>query len=539
MALHGPTQETQQFIDSLASMGRSHGKDSKDTELAHVSLGDAVIPNDAFDAPARKAFTDIMERAGRPAGEHIVGDPQMRFHPETGMPEFDGNGGGGGGSGGGGGGSGGPSDPSEPAGTGTAATGGPSNPGAEGRGGDDSSDGGGGRGGDDDSGRSGLGSGVGTGAGPNAGLAGGGTQSAESASEGEAGPGEGAPSASDSGGSRPTIGFQDRVPGLIDNSTVNQPESPFGPGRHSTKSLTEGLDSVNSTLTGPTNTNTNTGEDADAVLNAFLGILSPLGLSTGVRGLQGLGFPGDVSGPSPDSVGGGGGGFSTAFDRLDDRLRPTVATSNAGIPPTNPVIGPDSLGDPDPLDPFGDDIATAFPGKAFSLDDGIIQSIIDERLGGAQTATSSEFSRGNLNTTGLTNANEFLSNQQGDAFSRLTDIGNAIQGGNQNQVNAIRDRATESSLVDELFNIQPFADERTQLINDLNLSFEQDLLSSLGSEPLFDLGGALSVGGNTQGLVSGTPNVTFLDVLANRESGITNSPTTGGRGTKTTGSGAF
>lgn len=60
-----------------------------DTLLAHMSLGEVVIPRSFLDDPQiAEAIKGIFEAAGTDMREFTVGDPANKINPETGYPEF-------------------------------------------------------------------------------------------------------------------------------------------------------------------------------------------------------------------------------------------------------------------------------------------------------------------------------------------------------------------------------------------------------------------------------------------------------------------
>jgi len=192
----------------------------------------------------------------------------------------------------------------------------------------------------------------------------------------------------------------------------------------------------------------------------------------------------------------------------------------------------------------GLNINEAFPGGAFGdLDQGIIDSIVDERIGPAQGQISKFGARGNLNVTGGQTANEFIQRQVPKAQERVGEIGTGILGGSQGELNTIRDRARQEAggyqLGDDLFDVTPFAEQRQGLIEERQGTLGSDIRTSLGSEPLFDVSGALQSAGRAQGVVSGQGgNQAFLDSIAARESGAFGGRTNR-RGLSSRGSGAF
>jgi hypothetical protein len=189
---------------------------------------------------------------------------------------------------------------------------------------------------------------------------------------------------------------------------------------------------------------------------------------------------------------------------------------------------------------FTSDLASAFPGDAFGeIDDNIINSIIEERIGPARQQVSN-FAARNLSAPGGTGANEFLGQQETEARERLGEIGGNVQSLNQLGVNAIRDVARSGIRDFELgagFDVAPFAEQRQSLIGERTGTFGEDVRTQLGSEPLFDVSGALSAGSRAGGVVSGQPQggEGLLDVIAERElAGRTDR-----RGLQRSGSGAF
>mgnify|MGYP003146397991 CR=1 FL=1 len=192
---------------------------------------------------------------------------------------------------------------------------------------------------------------------------------------------------------------------------------------------------------------------------------------------------------------------------------------------------------------FGQDISSAFPGDAFqSLDDNIIESIVQERQAPAQQQISRFGARGNLNPTGGRTANQFIQSQVPQAQERVREIGQGVLGGYQSNIQDVRDRAEQQAsgykLGDELFDVSPFSAERSGLVEQQQRQLEPDIRGALGSDPLFDVSGALQSAGRAQGVVSGQgQNQSFLDSIAARELGSTAARNR--RGLRSRGSGAF
>jgi len=187
-----------------------------------------------------------------------------------------------------------------------------------------------------------------------------------------------------------------------------------------------------------------------------------------------------------------------------------------------------------------DAIRGEFPGNAFQLDSDIIASIVGERQTGASGQVANFAARGNIGPQGSLAANQDLTRQAEGATTRLGEIGAGVLGGFQQNINDIRDRATLANqgfqLGDDLFDVTPFADERSQLITDRTPTIRSGILAALGGEPLFDIPSTLGLAGRAQGNVSGVRNNNaFLDQIANRQTSTAQSS----RGLGTRGSGAF
>jgi hypothetical protein len=70
--------------DDMAEAGRG-----TDTVLAHLSLGEVVIPRAFLDDPqVMQALQMIFRDGGADMAEYTVGDPANKINPETGYPEF-------------------------------------------------------------------------------------------------------------------------------------------------------------------------------------------------------------------------------------------------------------------------------------------------------------------------------------------------------------------------------------------------------------------------------------------------------------------
>jgi len=237
--------------------------------------------------------------------------------------------------------------------------------------------------------------------------------------------------------------------------------------------------------------------------------------------------------------------LASGIERENLALGPEVTQQQFDTVFDNPNLGQNILGEEEGLrkQAFGQDISSAFPGDAFqSLDDNIIDSIVQERQGPAQEKISRFSARGNLNPTGGRTANQFIQSQVPQAQERVREVGEGVLGGYQSNVQDVQDRAKQQAsgykLGDELFDVTPFSAERSGLVEQQQGQLGSDVRGALGSEPLFDVSGALQSAGRAQGVVSGQgQNQSFLDSIAARELGSTSSRNR--RGLRSRGSGAF
>ena len=239
-----------------------------------------------------------------------------------------------------------------------------------------------------------------------------------------------------------------------------------------------------------------------------------------------------------------GGTVARGLRRQDQSLGLGVTQAQFDEIFNNPNLGQNILSEERGIqqEGFTGTLGKTFTGDAFGeIDDDIINSIIQERQGPAQQQISNFEARGNLNPLGGRTANEFIQSGIPAAGDRLREVGSGVQQTNQSAVNDIRDRAQQGiggfNLGDDLFNQEPFNLERTNLISEREGSLRGDILSSLGSEPLFNVSSALQEAGRAQGVVSGSPNPALLDAIAARETGGTSTARRRGLGSR--GSGTF
>ena len=190
---------------------------------------------------------------------------------------------------------------------------------------------------------------------------------------------------------------------------------------------------------------------------------------------------------------------------------------------------------------FQQEIGQAFPGDLFqSLDDSIIDSIVAERRGPAEQQISTFEARGNLNPLGGKTAAQEIEAQTPFARERVGEIGAGVLSSARGDIGDVRERATQAAgafqLGDPLFDITPFSQERSDVIATREAGLGEDVRTAIGTEPLFNVSGALQKAGRAQGVVSGSPKQSFLDAIAARE-GSPSRRTSRGLGSR--GSGVF
>jgi hypothetical protein len=191
---------------------------------------------------------------------------------------------------------------------------------------------------------------------------------------------------------------------------------------------------------------------------------------------------------------------------------------------------------------FSNQINKAFPGDAFSsFDDNIINSILDERQQKAGAGIGRMQARGNFNPMGASTAFGTLTGQREKAGDTLRELGGGILSQNREDISGIRDRALSAAegykLGDDLFNVTPFAEERSNLINERMGTLGNQLRDVSADVPLFNPMEAMQAGSKSQGLVSGPTSQTgFLDEMARQNQYGSGRLTRGGGNT---GSGVF
>ena len=169
----------------------------------------------------------------------------------------------------------------------------------------------------------------------------------------------------------------------------------------------------------------------------------------------------------------------------------------------------------------------------------VAEDIYGQKLSGAQDVIARAGSRGQLSPRGGRLASESLLSQGSDVQSRLDDILGGVRSEAGSGLDAIRGSALEAAqgykLGDELFDVTPFTDQARDYLTTTVGELPGRVSEAVGTDPLFSAVSALQEGGRQQGVVSGAPS--FLDALAERESGVGTGRDKRGLGSR--GSGVF
>ena len=167
-----------------------------------------------------------------------------------------------------------------------------------------------------------------------------------------------------------------------------------------------------------------------------------------------------------------------------------------------------------------------------TVDDDIISNILDEQQQQASTQVARFQARGNLNPLGGRTANTFFEQERPEAERRVSGVGEGVLGQARQTLGGIEQRGIDEAGSFRLgrtpdFDIEPFRQERQQFIegklgtDTTPGTLGSDIRSALGTEQLFDFGGAVREAGAQQGLVSGAPGQqSLLDQFAERGKGF-------------------
>jgi hypothetical protein len=154
-----------------------------------------------------------------------------------------------------------------------------------------------------------------------------------------------------------------------------------------------------------------------------------------------------------------------------------------------------------------------------TMDDDIINQVLEEQFSGAQTQLGREKARGKLTDTGYQSALSNLTNQRSAASSRLQGIGGDLLSGYRSKVgDLIGEGKAKASAYDfgSDFDMGGFSGRVNQTVSDLSSNLGGALRNVIGGENFANVGGALQAGYSGQG-AQNTSRQDVLASLANRE----------------------
>lgn len=155
-----------------------------------------------------------------------------------------------------------------------------------------------------------------------------------------------------------------------------------------------------------------------------------------------------------------------------------------------------------------------------TLDDDIINGILDREQNDASQLIANQSARGNLNAFGGRTANQELDRQREAGQTRLESIGGGLLTNNRLGLNSIRNEAVGAAqsfkLGDPDFDLNPFKTRFDDFNTSKTNSLESDFNELVGNEKFFNANKATLAAGSRQGLVSGGDNNALLSSLASK-----------------------
>ena len=252
---------------------------------------------------------------------------------------------------------------------------------------------------------------------------------------------------------------------------------------------------------------------ASRAYQAYLSAIAGIDERTGERGFTGRGFEEGAKTKALNTL--KGFGESDPYENLLNKVlgRDFAEQEFGRLDTTNRNTGLDAV-----KTSFGGD-QKFFDPMSFST---TLDNILQQGFTKASSSINNAGARGNLSARGSAVANESLLGQQPKARERVNQLRDNVLSTDTEAVRNIGNRAQGAAqgydLGEELFNIQPYNEEKDKAIVDKTASFEGDVNSQLGNESLYSIPDALFKAGSRQGVVSGKPqgNAGLLDTLAAR-----------------------
>jgi hypothetical protein len=169
-----------------------------------------------------------------------------------------------------------------------------------------------------------------------------------------------------------------------------------------------------------------------------------------------------------------------------------------------------------------------------TLDDPIIDEILNANYGTAQRNLDRSRARGTLTGGGYNAAIANLDAQRGGVRDRLNTIGSGIIEGGRTRLRELGEGAFDAvgaAIPGDQFSTSGYRGRFDNIVNDITNNFKDRFTGQVGTAPLFDTNTATQLGGAEQGITSGAESP-LLVAQANRARGTRDRK----RGIGTTGS---
>ncbi len=231
--------------------------------------------------------------------------------------------------------------------------------------------------------------------------------------------------------------------------------------------------------------------------------------------------------------------IAAGIERQNTSLGPSVTQQQWDSAFGGTDLGSQLLGQEQTLrrDAFTNTAKSAFPSEPmFKPANGtkLIDQLLSEQQGPAFDIIARSEARGNLNPYGGKTARETIEGQRAAGSEKLSGLEDVLTSKANQDIEGVKSAAQSAAqsykLGDELFSPDTFRTQAEDIVTKRQGSFESDLRSLLGPEPLFDPTGAISSGGRVQGQVSGA-SPALLDAIANRTGTRNRERGLGNRGT--------
>lgn len=150
--------------------------------------------------------------------------------------------------------------------------------------------------------------------------------------------------------------------------------------------------------------------------------------------------------------------------------------------------------------------------------DNTINDILGSQFGNAQTTLDRGRARGIYNDKGYQAGQATLANQRNQASAKLNRTEGDILSGYRSRLGDVRNNAFNSASGYQLgdnFNLDEYTRQRDSIVGEANTNASGELLSAIGSTPLYDFGTIGNAAGQAQGAVN-LNNTDVRESLAQR-----------------------